>query len=74
VSNTGGNRGSSYDVAKGLTLAFEFAAAVFVFWFAGRLVDNWLGSEPWGQIVGGVIGWIGGTLHVYYAVQRRQED
>lgn len=55
----------------GLTLAFEFAGAVALFWFLGRLVDGWLGSAPWGQIAGGVVGWIGGILHVYYALQRR---
>ncbi|MGH2825520.1 MAG: AtpZ/AtpI family protein [Actinomycetota bacterium] len=71
MSDTGGGRGSNYLVGQGLSLAFEFVGAVFLFWFAGRLVDNWLGIEPWGQVVGAVIGWIGGTLHVYYAVQRR---
>ncbi len=54
-----------------MSLAFEFAAAVFLFWFLGRLIDGWLDIEPWGQVVGAVVGWIGGTLHVYYAVQRR---
>ncbi len=38
-------------------------------WFLGRLVDNWLGTEPWGQIVGALLGWVGGFLHVYYATQ-----
>lgn len=59
------------DVGKGMSLAFEFAGAVFLFWFLGRLVDNWLGIEPWGQVVGGILGWVGGFLHVYYASQRR---
>ena len=59
------------DVGKGMSLAFEFAGAVFLFWFFGRLVDNWLGIEPWGQVVGSIIGWVGGFLHVYYASQRR---
>jgi F0F1-type ATP synthase assembly protein I len=61
---------SSFGLA--ISLAFEFAAAVFLFWFLGRLVDNWLDIEPWGQVTGGVIGWIGGILHVYLAVQRRE--
>jgi F0F1-type ATP synthase assembly protein I len=56
---------------KGMSLAFEFAGAVFLFWFLGRLVDNWLNTEPWFQVVGAVIGWIGGILHVYYATQKR---
>jgi len=69
VSDTGGFRDSKAFMGRGLSLAFEFAGAVFLFWFAGRLVDNWLGIAPWAQIVGAVIGWIGGILHVYYAVQ-----
>lgn len=55
-----------------ISLAVEFAAAVALFWFLGRLVDNWLGIEPWGQVTGGVIGWIGGIVHVYVSVERRE--
>jgi F0F1-type ATP synthase assembly protein I len=55
----------------GMSLAFEFAGAVALFWFLGFLVDRWLGIEPIGQVVGGVLGWIGGVLHVYYAVKSR---
>lgn len=55
-----------------MSLAVEFAAAVALFWFLGRLVDTWLEIEPWGQVTGGVIGWIGGIVHVYVAVQRRE--
>jgi F0F1-type ATP synthase assembly protein I len=73
VAGSGGGRfgSSGPDAAKGLSLAFEFAGAVFLFWFLGRLVDNWLDIEPWGQVVGALIGWVGGFLHVYYATQRR---
>jgi F0F1-type ATP synthase assembly protein I len=60
------------DAASGLSLAFEFAGAVFLFWFLGRLLDNWLEIDPWGQVVGALIGWAGGFLHVYYATQRMQ--
>ncbi|HVL63786.1 MAG TPA: AtpZ/AtpI family protein [Actinomycetota bacterium] len=63
-------RGAS-DAAMGLSLAFEFAAAVAMFWFAGRLVDGWIGITPWAQVTGAVLGWVGGILHVYVAVQRR---
>lgn len=55
-----------------LSLAFEFAGAVLLFWFIGRLVDGWLNIEPWGQVVGSLLGWVGGVLHVYYAIQRRE--
>lgn len=68
---SGGFRSYGPDAGKGMSLAFEFAGAVFLFWFLGRLVDNWLNSEPWFQVIGAVIGWIGGILHVYYATQKR---
>ena len=54
-----------------LSLAFEFAGAVVLFWLIGRWVEGRLGLEPWGQVTGAVIGWIGGALHVILAVQRR---
>lgn len=66
------DQGTATNAAMGLSLAFEFAAAVALFWFAGKLVDEWLGIAPWSQVVGAVLGWVGGILHVYVAVQRRQ--
>jgi F0F1-type ATP synthase assembly protein I len=62
------------EAASGLSLSFEFAGAVFLFWFLGRLIDNWLGIEPWGQVVGSLIGWGGGFAHVYYATQRLERS
>lgn len=59
------------EMGRGLSLAFEFAGAVALFWFAGRLIDDWLGTEPWAQIVGSVLGWVGGFLHVYYQTMGR---
>jgi F0F1-type ATP synthase assembly protein I len=64
-----GRKSHMADAAGGLSLAFEFAGAVFLFWFLGRLVDNWLGIEPWAQVIGSLIGWGGGFLHVYYKTQ-----
>ena len=61
-----GLRGNSPDFGRGMSLAFEFAGAVFLFWLIGRFLDNRLGIEPWGQVTGAVIGWVGGFLHVYY--------
>ncbi len=63
---------TSAGAAKGMSLAFEFAGAVFLFWAVGRFADTRLGTEPWGQIVGSLIGWLGGFLHVYYATLRGQ--
>lgn len=62
-----GRAGRLSDAGKGMSLAFEFAGAVFLFWFLGKGADTWLGTDPWGQVGGSVLGWIGGTLHVYYA-------
>jgi len=70
-SPQGGYRGSRAEAARGMSLAFEFAGAVFLFWFLGRLVDNWLDIEPWAQVVGALLGWVGGFLHVYYATKKR---
>jgi F0F1-type ATP synthase assembly protein I len=68
------------DMAKGLTqaswglaVALGFAVIVVVCWLAGRVLDDWLGTDPWFQIVGAVIGWLFGTVVVYYASQRRQD-
>ena len=66
------SRSSTRGAAKGMSLAFEFAGAVFLFWLLGRLADSRLGTDPWGQIVGSLTGWVGGFLHVYYATQRGQ--
>lgn len=63
---TGGLGGNGPDFSKGFSLAFEFAGAVLLFWLIGRFVDNRFDIEPWGQVVGAVIGWVGGFLHVYY--------
>ena len=72
VTNESGKQGMQrLNLGVGMSLGFEFTGAVFIFWFLGRLVDNWLGIEPWAQVIGSVIGWVGGTIHVYYAVQRR---
>jgi F0F1-type ATP synthase assembly protein I len=43
---------------------------VIVLWLVGRAIDGWLGTEPWAQVVGAVLGWGIGFLYVYYAAQR----
>lgn len=60
------HRAALPEFGRGLSLAFEFVGAVLAFWFLGRLVDNWLGIAPSAQIVGSLLGWAGGFLHVYY--------
>jgi F0F1-type ATP synthase assembly protein I len=58
----------------GLSLAIEFAAAVALFWFIGWLLDGWLGTEPWGQVILAVVGWIGGVIHIFVHGERRSKD
>ena len=60
-------------MAKGMSLAFEFTGAVLLFWLIGRWIDGWLGIEPWAQVVGSVIGWVGGFLHLYYKAKRMED-
>lgn len=67
----GRSQSTQAGAGMGMSLAFEFAGAVALFWFFGLLVDRWLGIEPIGQVVGGVLGWVGGILHVYYSVKSR---
>ena len=75
-SSTGvGSAGS--DMAKGfsqasygLSVACGFVGCVIGLWFVGRLVDGWLGIEPWAQVVGSVAGWVLGVVVVYYAAQK----
>lgn len=69
-----GHKSQMADAAGGLSLAFEFAGAVFAFWFLGRLVDNWLGIEPWAQVIGSLVGWAGGFAHVYYKTQQGEHN
>lgn len=57
----------------GLSVAFGFAGIVALCWLAGRVLDDWLGSEPVVQIIGTVVGWVLGVVVVYWAAQRDQQ-
>jgi F0F1-type ATP synthase assembly protein I len=54
----------------GLSAAFGFVAAVLGGWGIGRFLDGRLGTDPWIQVAGAVIGWVAGFFVVYYAAQR----
>ena len=58
--------GNASGFATAFSLAFEFVGAVLLFWLLGRWADNRFGTEPWAQVIGSVIGWVGGFLHLYY--------
>ncbi len=57
----------------GLSVAFGFVATVIGAWLVGRLLDGWLGTHPWLQVVGTVAGWALGVVVVVYGSQRRQD-
>ena len=57
----------------GLSIAFAFVGTVLAGFFLGRLIDRWLGSEPWVQVVGAVVGWVLGIYVVYHAAQVRRD-
>jgi F0F1-type ATP synthase assembly protein I len=57
----------------GLSVAFGFVGVVLVFWLGGRFLDDRLGTDPWLQVVGAVIGWVLGAVTVYYMAQQDPE-
>ena len=59
--------------SEGLALASGFVLAVLGCWFAGRLLDGWLGTEPWFQVVGSVVGWVLGFVAVYQTATHRRQ-
>ncbi len=74
------SRGSGSDMAKGmsqasrgLSVAFGFVFVVVVFWFAGRWIDDRLGSDPWAQVAGALIGWVLGIVTVVYMAKNQQD-
>lgn len=69
-------RGTGSDMARGmsqasygLSVAFGFVATLLVGWGIGRFLDGRLGTEPWIQVIGAVVGWVAGFFVVYYAAQ-----
>ncbi len=64
-------RGMS-QASRGLSVALGFVGVVLVFWLAGRQIDAWLGSEPWAQLIGAIVGWVLGVVTVYYMAQQNK--
>jgi F0F1-type ATP synthase assembly protein I len=58
------------DFAPFLTLGFQLAAAVLVFFFIGVWVDGRYGTNPWGKIIGIVLGSIGGFVNFFATVNQ----
>jgi F0F1-type ATP synthase assembly protein I len=57
------------DFGRGLSLSLAFAGIFVLGWVIGRFVDHWLGTAPWGQIVGSLLGFALSFVTVLYAVQ-----
>ena len=52
--------------SRGHAAAIGFVLVVLMFFGAGRLLDGWLGIEPWGTVVGSIVGWVLAIVVVYY--------
>ena len=73
----GSRSGFGADAARGMNqasrghaVAVGFVLVVLLFFGAGRLLDGWAGTEPWGTVVGSIVGWVLGVVVVYYMSQR----
>jgi F0F1-type ATP synthase assembly protein I len=58
------------EASQGLGLALGFVLPVVVLWLGGRVLDGWLNTDPWAQVVGSLLGWGLGFAYVYYGSQR----
>lgn len=56
--------------SRGHAVAFGFVGCVLLFLGAGRLLDAWLGTEPWLLVAGSIVGWVLGVVVVFYMSQR----
>lgn len=52
----------------------EFAGAVLVLALIGYGIDHWLGTEPWGVIVGTLLGFAGGMYNLIKLAQLAQQE
>jgi F0F1-type ATP synthase assembly protein I len=62
------------DFAPFLTLGFQLAAAVIIFFLIGHWVDKKLGIEPVGKLIGVLIGSIGGFVKFFKSVASLTAD
>jgi F0F1-type ATP synthase assembly protein I len=62
------------DYASFLTLGFQLAAAVVLFFLLGNWLDNRFGIAPVGKLVGVLIGSIGGFVKFFKTVATLSAD
>jgi F0F1-type ATP synthase assembly protein I len=58
-------------------VGLQFAVAVIVFLYAGQWVDNRLGTDPWGMIIGVFVGAGAAFYSMYHRLMadlRRDEE
>ena len=60
--------------SEGLSTAFGFVLIVMLFWLGGRALDGWIGTEPWFQVVGAIVGWVLGVLSVIYSARYKKKN
>jgi len=60
--------GASSDLARGLRIGLELVVAVAVGVGVGLLLDKYVGTRPWGMIVGFFLGVAAGMVNVYRTV------
>jgi F0F1-type ATP synthase assembly protein I len=58
------------DFAPYLTMGFQLAAAVLIFFFIGLWIDGRYGIDPWGKIGGIILGSTGGFIKFFVTVNR----
>jgi ATP synthase protein I len=69
-------RGTLREYGPYLSLGFQLAAAVIVFYFIGTWVDKHYGTSPIGMLVGATIGMVGGFIKFFKSINSliEQED
>lgn len=61
-------RGAS-EAARWLAVPIGLVFWVSVFWLTGRWLDGRWETDPWGQLIGAVVGWGVGFTYVFWAVR-----
>jgi F0F1-type ATP synthase assembly protein I len=67
-------QGTYRDYAPYLTLGFQLAAAVVLFFLLGHWIDNRFGIAPIGKLIGVLIGSIGGFVKFFKTVAMLATD
>ncbi|MCX7984907.1 MAG: AtpZ/AtpI family protein [Bacteroidetes bacterium] len=57
------------NIAPYLTLGVQLALAVIVFFAIGWWFDNTIGTDPWGKLIGVVVGVTGGMIKFFRTVR-----